>query len=238
MLRIEAVEVPIRIDEQGVARVGKTRVPIDTVIFAFNRGDHPQEIVERYPVLKLADVYAVIAYYLGSQAEVDTYLEQRKMVEPSEDMDEDRILIFSTYQNVKVGMVTANQFGEVIEGIDWTKKPPELFEVAIRYAIEIDASVIARELSEKGHERFPEHKWLAKSAQILAPPKVVSLDGEAKPSLKPTIDWFRDHADEYVGQWVAVNMGQLVGVHQTRRELIALIGEYAMDPNTLVTKVY
>ena len=78
MLRIEAMAIPIRIDEDGVARVGRTDVPIDTVIFAFNRGDSPQGIVEQYPVLKLADVYAVIAYYLGSRAEVDAYLEGRR----------------------------------------------------------------------------------------------------------------------------------------------------------------
>ena len=68
MLRVGAMAVPIRIDEDGVAWVGRTDVPIERVIFAFNRGDSPQAIVEQYPVLTLADVYGVIAYYLQSQA--------------------------------------------------------------------------------------------------------------------------------------------------------------------------
>ncbi|NEP40092.1 MAG: hypothetical protein F6K35_12950, partial [Okeania sp. SIO2H7] len=37
-----------------------------------------EEIVYRYPSLKLADVYATIAYYLNHQQEVEAYLQQRQ----------------------------------------------------------------------------------------------------------------------------------------------------------------
>jgi uncharacterized protein (DUF433 family) len=77
-LVIEAPPVPLRIDEQGVLRVGKTRVPLDTVVHAFNEGASPEEIVMSYTTLALADVYAVINYYLYNRAEVDAYLRQRK----------------------------------------------------------------------------------------------------------------------------------------------------------------
>ena len=77
-LVIEAPPVPLRTDEHGVMRVGKTRVPLDTVVFAFNQGSSPEEIVMSYPTLDLEDVYAIVNYYLHNRAEVDSYLSQRE----------------------------------------------------------------------------------------------------------------------------------------------------------------
>jgi len=77
-LVIEAPPVPLRTDEHGVMRVGKTRVPLDTVVFAFNHGSSPEEIVLSYPTLDLEDVYAVVNYYLHNREEVDCYLSQRE----------------------------------------------------------------------------------------------------------------------------------------------------------------
>jgi len=77
-LVIEALPVPLRTDEHGVIRVGKTRVPLDTVIYAFNQGSSPEEIVMSYPSLELGDVYAIVSYYLHNRAEVDAYLSQRE----------------------------------------------------------------------------------------------------------------------------------------------------------------
>ena len=77
-LVIEAPPVPLRTDEHGVVRIGTTRVPLDTVIYAFNQGASAEEIVMSYATLKLADVYAVINYYLHNRSEVDSYLTQRE----------------------------------------------------------------------------------------------------------------------------------------------------------------
>jgi uncharacterized protein (DUF433 family) len=80
MLVIEAPPVPLRTDEHGVMRVGDTRVRLDTVITAWKQGDSPEQIVENFDVLDLADVYAVISYYLNHRAEVEKYLEQNRQV--------------------------------------------------------------------------------------------------------------------------------------------------------------
>lgn len=77
-LVIEAPPVPLRTDEHGVLRVGKTRVPLDTVVYAFNQGASAEEIVMSYPSLELGDVYAVVNYYLHNRTEVDAYLSQRE----------------------------------------------------------------------------------------------------------------------------------------------------------------
>ena len=70
--------VPIERREDGVIRVGGTRVTLDTVVRAFNRGMSPEEIVMAYPSVPLADAYDVIAYYLRHQREVDEYIHERE----------------------------------------------------------------------------------------------------------------------------------------------------------------
>lgn len=69
-----AVDIPLRRDENGAIRIGDTRVLLEVVIGAHQRGDTPEQIVERYDGLTLEAVYAVIAYYLSHRAEVDAYI--------------------------------------------------------------------------------------------------------------------------------------------------------------------
>ena len=73
-----AESIPFQIDVDGVARVGGTRVTLDTVISAFSDGATAEEITQQYPSLSLADVYSLIGYYLRRPHEVDSYLSQRK----------------------------------------------------------------------------------------------------------------------------------------------------------------
>lgn len=77
-LTFAADVVPLETDADGVVRVGKTRVTLDTVIAAFNEGATAEEIVQQYPSLSLADMYQVIGYYLRRTAEVEAYLRQRR----------------------------------------------------------------------------------------------------------------------------------------------------------------
>ncbi|MGD2156821.1 MAG: DUF433 domain-containing protein [Anaerolineales bacterium] len=73
----ETLTVPLKADRDGVVRVGGTRVRLDTVVYAYNEGAIPEEIVSQYPALSLEDVYSVIAFYLKNQVEIDTYVKQR-----------------------------------------------------------------------------------------------------------------------------------------------------------------
>ena len=76
--RILAEPVPLEADVDGVLRVGGTRVTLDVVVAAFDEGASAEEIIYQYPSLSLADVYAVIAYYLQRRATVEAYLDRRK----------------------------------------------------------------------------------------------------------------------------------------------------------------
>ena len=76
---MEVVEtIPLAKDEHGVYRVGKTRVTLDLVISAFNRGATAEQIVQSYPSLQLSETYQVIGYYLKHSVELAEYFATRE----------------------------------------------------------------------------------------------------------------------------------------------------------------
>jgi len=74
-------EIPLAKDSHGVYRVGGTRVTLDLVVRAFNRGATAEEIVQKFPSLELSDVYQVIGYYLKYRTELSEYLKKREIDE-------------------------------------------------------------------------------------------------------------------------------------------------------------
>jgi uncharacterized protein (DUF433 family) len=70
------VDVPLRTDEDGVIRVGKTRVTLMTIVQRYRAGDTPELIHEGFPSVPLVDIYSVIAYYLAHSEEIDAYIKQ------------------------------------------------------------------------------------------------------------------------------------------------------------------
>lgn len=75
---VSTSEVKLTETEAGVLRVGDSRVSLDTVIIAFSQGATPEQIVEDYDSLELAEVYAVVSYYLQNREKVEDYLARRK----------------------------------------------------------------------------------------------------------------------------------------------------------------
>lgn len=75
-LEYSVQEVPLKTDPGGAVRVRGTRVLFELVISAFQHGARPEEIVQMYDTLDLADVYLVIAYYLKNQAACDEYIRE------------------------------------------------------------------------------------------------------------------------------------------------------------------
>src|SRR5215216_3820002 len=74
---IQAVEVPLFDDGHGGLRVTGTRVLLERIVHAFEDGATPEGIVQSYDTLRLADVYAVLTWYLQHKMEVEEYLRTR-----------------------------------------------------------------------------------------------------------------------------------------------------------------
>lgn len=75
---IQAVEVPLFDDGHGGLRIIGTRVLLERIVHAFEDGATPEGIVQSYDTLQLADVYAVLTWYLRHKAEVNEYLRTRE----------------------------------------------------------------------------------------------------------------------------------------------------------------
>lgn len=57
--------------------VAGVRISLDSIVYAFNRGESPERILEEFPLLdKVSRVYGAIAFYLDHRAEIDKYLEE------------------------------------------------------------------------------------------------------------------------------------------------------------------
>jgi uncharacterized protein (DUF433 family) len=70
--------IPLAQDAHGVYRVGGTRVTLDLVVRAFQRGATAEEIVQAFPSLELSVVYQVLGYYLKRRAEFSDYFKRRE----------------------------------------------------------------------------------------------------------------------------------------------------------------
>src|SRR5688572_33322364 len=60
---------PLRVDEGGVVRIGKSRVTLDLIVSQYENGFEPEDMVRAYDSLELADVHSAIAYYLRHREE-------------------------------------------------------------------------------------------------------------------------------------------------------------------------
>ena len=78
---IEDDPAPLYISSpEGAVRVRGTRIPLETVVRHYEQGDSPEDIVEQFPTLELADVYATIAYFLRHRPVVSAYLDQLQAI--------------------------------------------------------------------------------------------------------------------------------------------------------------
>jgi uncharacterized protein (DUF433 family) len=51
-----------------------TRISLDSIIYAFQKGLSPESIVQSFPLLTLEQVYGAITFYLANRTEIDAYL--------------------------------------------------------------------------------------------------------------------------------------------------------------------
>lgn len=71
---LTAERPPLREAEGGAIRVGNTRIALNLVVNAYKEGLTAEEIVSEWDTLDLADVHAVICYYLRHRTDVEAYL--------------------------------------------------------------------------------------------------------------------------------------------------------------------
>jgi uncharacterized protein (DUF433 family) len=51
-----------------------TRISLDSVVYAFQKGLAPESITQAFPLLTLEQVYGAVTFYLANRAEIDACL--------------------------------------------------------------------------------------------------------------------------------------------------------------------
>ena len=58
----------------GAYFIKGTRISLDSVVYAFLRGESPEGITESFPALTLEEAFGALAFYLAYRELVDDYL--------------------------------------------------------------------------------------------------------------------------------------------------------------------
>ena len=61
-------------EREGALKMAGTRVSLGSVVAGFKEGESPEQIVESFPTLTLAQVYGAIAYYLENKQLIDEWM--------------------------------------------------------------------------------------------------------------------------------------------------------------------
>jgi uncharacterized protein (DUF433 family) len=78
MTTLEKTQVlPLRLTEDGTIRIADSRVSLDSVVQHYKLGATAEQIVQKFPTLDLADVYASITYYLNHEDAIEEYLRRQ-----------------------------------------------------------------------------------------------------------------------------------------------------------------
>lgn len=73
-------KVPLILSDDGAIRIKGTGLPVDRIIYLHNQGEIPEAIYESFPSdgYTIANIYAIIAYYLSNKSKFDKYLAKRE----------------------------------------------------------------------------------------------------------------------------------------------------------------
>ncbi len=121
--------------------------------------------------------------------------------------------------------------------IDWSLHCATDLTRAIDLALVLDMVSLARGLSHQGSKIFPEDKRLQQAVAVLAPPVVRGTRPAQSLHLTASQRWLKEHASQYIGQWVAVRDGTLLGSAPTLQDLHERIGVEGQTASTIVVKV-
>jgi uncharacterized protein (DUF433 family) len=92
MIALETTQnVPLTLAEDGTIRLVGSRVTLESVVYRYQQGDSAEAILESFPSLRLADIHAVISYYLNHRDQLNEYVrnQEKKARAVREDIESD-----------------------------------------------------------------------------------------------------------------------------------------------------
>ncbi|MGO9061556.1 MAG: hypothetical protein ACLQU2_29905 [Candidatus Binataceae bacterium] len=118
--------------------------------------------------------------------------------------------------------------------VDWGMCQSSDFIRAIDLALSLGAFAVARDISEKGHRKYPKHPGLRRHASVLASPKILRTDLPVDQTVGKNESWLKKHSREFRGRWIALRNGELLGSADTLSDLTSKVGK---TPEMLLTLI-
>lgn len=79
MVRLTLTQTtPLSQEADGTVRISGSRITLDTLVGAYEKGATAEQIQDSFPSLSLRQIYGAIAYYLEHEVEVGDYLRMRR----------------------------------------------------------------------------------------------------------------------------------------------------------------
>lgn len=69
---------PLTQEADGTVRISGSRITLDTLVGAYEKGATAEQIQDSFPSLSLRQIYGAVAYYLEHEAQVTAYLQERR----------------------------------------------------------------------------------------------------------------------------------------------------------------
>ncbi len=116
-----------------------------------------------------------------------------------------------------------NAFVITLRELEGEDLSAEEFVHLIKLALEAGAHMAARHLSSRGASLYPSNPELPKYARLLAPPKIFGSTPASPESIKEMHDnrtWMRNHGATYLGKWVVLRHGELLGAGDSLAEAV------------------
>jgi hypothetical protein len=145
--------------------------------------------------------------------------------------------VITAWVAVERGDSSVDDFIETLQRHAYRNNPSRLFREAIQLAILSDAVEVARRLVTLGLQHDPDNDVLSAYHKLLAPPQVIQTGRHAGHDYAQSMRWLAAHSHEYVGQWVALRDGELLGSAPSRQLLTDMLGEVAKEPNVLLSRI-
>jgi uncharacterized protein (DUF433 family) len=75
-LECEPMNPPYVELSEGVYRVARTRISLDSLVYAYLNGQTAETIAQSFPLLTLEQVYGALTFYLANRQQIDDYLQR------------------------------------------------------------------------------------------------------------------------------------------------------------------
>lgn len=112
---------------------------------------------------------------------------------------------------------------------------PESFLEEIQAIINSGTLRGAREVAERGLALYPDHPELKRLHYALRPYEVRSVPGGRNiPDRQETVEWLRQNAGRYKGQWVAVLGSRLIAASPELSEVLEVVERTPLDAPPLL----